>query len=959
MKDYKLLQKEYVQDLQAEVSLYLHEETKAQILWIDNKNHNKTFSIGFKTPPTDSTGIAHIVEHSTLSGSRKYHTKEPFMDMVATSMQTFLNAMTYPDKTIYPISSRNDKDFKQLMDLYLDSVFYPRMKEIKEIFLQEGWHEEIQQGELIYNGVVYNEMKGVYSDPSNQVSDIIRENLHPAGTYHHDSGGNPQYIPNLTYENFLDFHKKYYHPSNSYILLAGDLDLEERLNYLHEEYLSHFSYLKPISDIISHEPYTEIHEYKDTYSISQEEFGENKNYFALSWNIKENPSPMDLLLRSFFSELLVGSDDGILKKNLLHAGIGEDVYVETSAGNTLDFSIISYHAPKNLYENFQKIIEKTFQDILEDGFDKKDLLATLNKFEYSVRQGGGSHRDLIAYIGSLNLWLYGGNPIEALQTSKYLKEMREGIETDFFERKLKEFFIDTKNKTLAFIAPEINKQTKVEEEIKTALQKRKNSLSEEELEAIQQQQEALLIFQNTEDSPEAKATIPSLEREDISKEITEIPRKLVALNQAKGTLNPQPTNGILYYNLAFSLKHFDLEELQWISILSDFYGRIATKEKSLTELNQEIYLNTGGISFETPVETHKNPNVFTPYMMVRFTTLKETIPQAFSIVKEIFESTEFEDEKRVREILFATKADLESSILQSGHTISSARLKSYFHKGSYVDEMINGLELYFVVSDLIENFSMEVFQEKVNSIKEKIFLQNNLVFNIVGEEDLIEYSLEEFEKFIHALPTFDLEEAAIPFEVAPRNEGFLSSSQVNYVSKGYNLALLDQSYSGEFVVLGNLLSNKYLHNNIRAKGGAYGAGVRFGRGGLMTTYSYRDPNLENTLLVYDGIAEYLENLELTEKDLTNLIIGTMNSFDPHMPPHSLGFLDFKRYLNQVENKDILKWKEEAMNVTLENLKSYAPTLRKAMEKNYLCVIGNEEKIKEHSEFFEHLIPLKR
>lgn len=961
-KKYNLIKTEHIPDLDAEAMYLKHSKTKAKILLLKNKNINKTFSIGFKTPPNNSTGVAHIVEHSTLSGSRKYKTKEPFMDMISSSMQTFLNAMTYPDKTIYPISSRNLKDFQQLMDLYLDSVFYPRMYDVKEIFLQEGWHEEIQEGKLIYNGVVYNEMKGVYSDPSNQVSDIVREILHPSGTYHHDSGGNPKFIPDLSYQEFLDFHSSYYHPSNSYILLAGDLDFQERLEYLDREYLQHFDYLQTPSEIISHETYKNPLEFFKTYSTSKEEYSEDKTYLAMSWNIKNNPQPLDLLLRNFFAELLIESDNALLKTKLLEKGIGEDIYSELFTGNSLDFTLFAYHTNKNKYEEFQTIVMSELKNLVEKGIPKKDLESTLNKFEFSIRQGGGSHRDLISYIGALNTWLYGQDPIEALKIGSLLEYMREKIPTDFYENKIKEWFIDSNNRIQGYIEPEIGKQEKEDSILAEKLSQRLLSLNETEKEKIIQQQEQLVEFQMREDLKEAKDTIPKLEISDIPKDITEIEREYIQLSNVEGTFNKQTTNGIVYGTFAFPLSHLNLEEMVDASILADLLGRLATESYSREELSQEVFLRTGGISFETPVELHANNQEFTPYLFIRLGMLEDKLEKGLSILNEILFNTNFSNEKHILEILYSMKSDMEASILQSAHTLSMARLKSYFHKASYVDEEINGLELYFKVSDLLKNFKYEEFVKRIKLIYKKIFYKDLLKFNITGEINSLDKAKHVFSNFISQLQEDHeniLSPKNIPFEPQRKNEAFVSSSMVNYVAKGYNINLLGESYSGQMAVLANILSTKYLHYNIRAKGGAYGAGIQFSRSNLASTYSYRDPNLENTIEVYNKIGDYVENLQLSQRELDDFIIGTMNSFDPHLPPHSLGLLDFKRYLNGVTKEKVMEWKEEALKTNLASLKEKSSLLKEIMKQDYLCVIGNEEEIQKNKEKFTSIRNLKQ
>lgn len=959
IKNYTLLSSEYIEDLQSEALYLEHNKTRARVLLLKNSNHNKTFSIGFKTPPVDSTGVAHIVEHSTLSGSRKYKTREPFMDMVSSSLQTFLNAMTYPDKTIYPISSRNDKDFQQLMDVYLDSVFYPRMNEVKEIFLQEGWHKEIHEDKLLYNGVVYNEMKGVYSDPSNQVSDIVREKLHPSGTYHHDSGGNPKNIPDLTYEDFLDFHRKYYHPSNSYILLAGDLDFEEKLAYLDQEYLSHFDYLEPKSEIIGHPAYKEALEFSETYSTSKEEYSENNSFLAMAWNIKTDPSPRDLLLRSFFADLLIESDNALLKNKLLEKGIGEDIYSELSTSNTLDFTILAYHAHKDQYQAFKDTLLGGIEDLVREGIPKRDLEATLNKFEFSVRQGGGSHRDLITYIGALSTWLYGQDPIEALKMSDHLKDMREALHTDFYEKTLDQWFLQGKNRVQGYIEGEVGKREKEEAVLEEKLKTEFQALSNQEKEAILKVQEDLVSFQMSEDSPQAKATIPKLEISDIPREISLIPREELSLAGLRGTFNSTPANGIIYTALAFPMDHLSLEEMVDASILSDLLGRLATKNYSRDQLAQETYLQTGGIVFETPIEVHADYESYTPFLFIRTASLAEKIDHGLDLLREILFQTKFSDRKHIEEILYASKSDMESSILQSAHTLAMARVKSYFHKPSYVDEEINGLELYFTLAKLLKEFDYSHFVERMEAVYKKVFTSKETKFNIRCEEKHLEKAKSSLESFLNHLEKKDLPKAQIDFKVQAKNEAFISSSMVNYVAKGYNLKLLGQEYQGHMAVLANVLSTKYLHYNIRAKGGAYGAGIQFSRSNLAATYSYRDPNLDKTIQVYDTIGDFLKDLELSQRDLTDFIIGSMNSFDPHMAPEALGLVDFKRYLNGLTRDQVLQWKNQALSTDLDTLKSKADLLDKVMKENYLCVIGNEEMIRDKKDLFHAIKNLKQ
>lgn len=955
-RHYKLIDKRNISELHGEVSFLKHIKTGAEILLLDNKNHNKTFAIGFKTPPEDSTGVAHIVEHCTLSGSRKYKTKEPFMDMVASSVQTFLNAMTYPDKTLYPISSRNDKDFRQLMDVYLDAVFYPEMRENEKIFYQEGWHPEIEDDRLIANGVVFNEMKGVYSDPANRVSDMVREKLHPSGTYSHDSGGNPDHIPDLTFNDFLNFHSRYYHPSNSYIFLAGDMDFEERLAYLDEAYLSEFDAINPNSEIVGHSMYDSPKEFTGTYDLSEDEDPEGKSYFALSFSSKVDPTPEDLLLRSFFQELLVESENGLIKKRLRDAGIGEDVYSELSASNTWDFTIYCYHAKRERYEDFRRIVMETLEDVAENGVDEEVLKATLEKFEFTVRRGGGAHADLLQYIGALNTWLYGQNPLDGLELSPKLEALREKIGTDYFQKAVREFFLDVPHRIAMRIDPEIGKEKRLEEKRIEKQKEAYTTLSDSEREEIISLTRDLNDYQEAPDSEEAKATIPKLELSDLSKKITDIPRNVTELSGITLTTNPLNTNGIIYTNWAFDMKHLNLEELAYASVLSDVLGKIATEHYTEAELETETFLSGGGFTFDTPLE--QMDEGYVPYFFISTGALPRQQARGYAVLEEMLSKSQLHDEGRLKTILETMKADMASSFLQSGHSIVSNRVRVHYSEAAYVDDRMNGLDFYFFVCDLIKKGDYRSVADQLEKVAKKIFTASRLTTNLIADEEEISMAEAALADHLHHFDGAVYDNASIDYKADHQNEAFTLNSMVNYVSKGGSLQEADYEYNGKLVVLANVLSNLFLHKEIRAKGGAYGAGIRITRFGDVATYSYRDPQVEKTIDVYDRMADFLKDLTLSERDLTDMIIGVMNAFDPHLAPSAYGVLDFKRFLNGTTAESIEKKKAEAMATTVEDLRGFSDLIQKIMEQNHLVAIGDGERLKS-GELFDVYRSLKQ
>ena len=946
MKNYTLIEEKYVNEVGSFASVYEHNKTKAKILTLSNNDENKAFGIGFRTVPCDSTGVAHIVEHCTLSGSRKYRTREPFMDLIQSSMQTFLNAMTYPDKTLYPVSSRNKKDFYNLMDVYLDAVFYPRMYEKKEIFLQEGWHYELDSpdDELKINGVVYNEMKGVYSDPQNIVSDYITFNLHPDSSYGIDSGGDPAVIPELSYENFLDFHRKFYHPSNSYIYLYGNLDMEEALNYIDENYLSSFSYEKIDSEIKLNEAFKEQKTVKGTYSASEDEIADNRDFLTYSWCVGKADNKKDLFMRDFMSELLIDSDSSPLKKALLAKGLGEDIYAETSTSLPLDLSLVVKNTSAERLEEFKNTVEETLKNLVEKGINKDLLEATLNKFEFAFREGGGTQRAIIYYIRALNSWLYGSSALDGITFNEVIDELKKEKDSGIFEKYIEEKLLNNSYSLITAVTPELNKNIKEEEKLREKLQSYKESLSSGEIEDIIETHKKLVDFQMTEDSKEDKATIPSLELSDISEKITEIPKEIIDEKFGKTILTEQFTNGLSYITLAFNADHFSKSEIKNLSLLTDILGKVNTEKYSYEDLNNEIFKLTGGfvvnnISYSDAKDFRK----FYPYINVGIKLVDDKIGEGLELMEEILNHSDFSDKNRIKEILLMEKSQMESTILQNGHGVVAEMVKSYYSPQGDYNVNVSGLPIYFYLSDLLDNFDekWDEFRNSIEKISDRVFVQNRLLISFTGSKEVYNGNKEHIEKLVSSFSSKTFDSEKYEFKENNKNQAFKASANVQYVSKGYNLNLLDSSFNGSLAVLSNILSISYLHFHIRAKGGAYGAGVKFSRTGDITTYSYRDPNLLKTVEVYDNMYKFIENMDISDNELKNFIIGSMNSFDPLLSPVLKGEMNLSRYISHIDEKDIEKMKKEAINTDIDELKSFAPIIKEAMDKNYICVIGGE------------------
>ncbi|CDZ75361.1 Peptidase family protein [Peptoniphilus sp. ING2-D1G] len=963
MNKYKLITEEYIDDVASTAKIYEHLKTKAKVLILSNNDENKAFSISFRTVPEDSTGVPHIVEHCVLSGSRKYRTKEPFMDMIKGSMQTFLNAMTYPDKTMYPVSSRNKKDFYNLMDVYLDSVFYPLMYEKEEIFRQEGWHYELEDkdSELTYNGVVYNEMKGVYSDEQNIVSDLITFNLHENSSYGVDSGGNPEDIPNLSYENFLAFHKKFYHPSNSYIYLYGDLDMEEALEYIDENYLSDFDYKEIDSQIKLNIPFDEPRTVHGTFSASEIKDDEHKDYLAYSWCIGKSDDKLDSFMQNFLIELLVNSNSAPIKRALLEKNLAEDVYAEGSSSLALDISIIAKNTDSSRSEEFKKTIFDTLKSIVKEGLDKDLLEATLNKFEFSFREGGGTMKSIIYNIRAMNSWLYDKSPIDGLKTNDLIKELRENINSDFFEKYIEEKLLNNNYALLLIAEPEIDKDKKTNQKTKNKLQDYKNSLEPWEIQDMIDETHKLFDFQLSEDSPEDKSTIPTLEISDINKEITHIPMEITKKEDKTYLFSEQFTNEISYVTFSFDASHVKKDEVANLSLLSDLIGKLSTNQFDYAKLDSEIYKVLGNYSLNPVVyANYKNSDEINPRFNVSFKTLDINFEKSLNLIKEILLNTQLDDKNRIKEILQMEKSADESTLLQNGHVIMIETVKSYFLKQSDYASKISGLENYFYLRDLVSNFEekWDEFRLSLEGLMKSFINSRNLIVHFTGSRKSYEENSKFIENFISQLPDEPIKKQEYEFKKQQKNQGFSLPANVQYISKGYDLKELGAEYNGAFSVLANILSSTYLHDNIRAKGGAYGAGIRLSMSSDVETYSYRDPNLTKTIEVYDNMDKFVENLNLDEKDIKNFIIGTMNVFDPMLSPQGKGNLSFTRYMSSITEKEISNFKNEAINTKLEDLRSLAPLLKKAMDKNYMCAICGDGVLNDNKDLFKEIINLK-
>lgn len=942
MNHYTLIEEKQLPDTGSFARLLQHNQTGARVLLLDNDDENRTFSIGFRTPPKDSTGVAHIVEHSVLSGSKKFKTREPFMDLIQTSLQTFLNAMTYPDKTLYPVSSRHPKDFQHLCEVYLDAVFFPAMVERPEIFWQEGWHLECdEEVHLHYNGVVFNEMKGALSDPTDRLSSLIPQYFHPGSTYGHESGGNPANIVDLTYEDFLSFHERYYHPSNSYIYLYGAMEKEPLLEWMHEEYLSKFEQKTPNSFPTTNPPFSEVQHVRAFYPTDEET--DRDTFYSYTVSMGQSEDATSILLRDLLAILMTQSEAAFVKEAFLAEEFGEEIYTETSSSHPLDFSIIVKNAPKDQEERFLSILRSAVEKKISEGFDEEEILSRLRRMEFRVRRGDGPHQGIIYYLRAMNAWLYDASPFEGLDLRDAFQSLYDAIGTSFYEDLLKRLFLEEKNVLVLTMDSDKSLQERERKEEEDRLRQLEDSLKEQDFDHIRAMEERLRLYQQTPDSPENKKTIPRLVREDLTSDLETIPCEKETIDGVTYVKTPLFTNGIVSTLFSFPANHVPLEDYLGLGLLGILLGSLSTEHYSYKELETKLGLYTGSLGFSAGVLDKKDGEP-----LVRLTTtlahLPETTKDALHLVEEILFHTRFDDKKRIRDLLAAELSARQSMILPYGHSLAVSRLKSHHDKASFLANHLSDLDHLFALSDLLSHWEERAddFIASLEGLVGRIFQKKGLAVGITASEEDIASEVQALKTFLSSFPVVDTTSCDIVFTPENKVEVFTLPTPVHYVAMGGKST---SPYRGSMQVLANYLSTSYLHHHIRAKGGAYGAGLQISRQRNISTYSYRDPNLLETIGVYEKMAATLADLDLSEEDLTGLIIGSLNTFDPLLTSELKGALNLSHALTGYSFDDLARAKEEALETTVDELHSYQPVLEEAFDPSNLVVIGNPESAK--------------
>lgn len=966
---YDTLEIKDLKDINALGYVLKHKKSGARVIFIETDDNNKTFSIGFRTPPVNNTGVAHIMEHSVLCGSKKFPVKDPFMELAKGSLNTFLNAMTYPDKTVYPVSSTNKKDFQNLMDVYLDAVFNPAIYLHEEIFCQEGitYSLDSKDSDLIYNGVVYNEMKGAFSSPDDVLDRIITESLFPDNCYGVESGGDPDYIPELTYNEFLDFHRKYYHPSNSYIYLYGDMDRIKTLEWLDKEYLSQYSEQTIESEIKYQPVFKNMVEKMGRYSISESEKIEDNTYLSYNFVVGDILDRKLYLAFQILEYAILSMPGSPIKKALLEAGIGKDVSGRYN-NEILQpfFTIIAKNANPKDKDRFINIIKNEFENLYKNGVDRNSLLAALNNYEFQYRENdfGSYPKGLIFSFQVFDSWLYDDKePFRHLNQGEIFNELRKALETDYYEQLIKEYFIENNHCSVVVVEPEVGLTNKKDKELSEKLSKIKEAMNEDEINQLVKKTKELREYKKEPSSKEDLERIPLLKIDEISKEVEAVYNTEKSIDSIKVIQHDIFTNGIGYGEFYFDVTEIPFEALPYLSLLKGVFAYMDTNKHTFSELSNEIGINTGGIYGDIIISRDvEDFNKYRLFFVIRTKVFFNSISKAIELIKEIVSGTLYNNSKRLYEILCEGKSNLQATLLRSGDAAAVTRNLSYFSKTAAINEKLKGISFYKFVENIVDNYEIE--KENIISILERmskyVFRKDNLIISYTANNQGFEKLIQPVKEFVECLKeknSDSFKEFGNEIPCVKKNEGIKTSSQVQYVTRAGNFVNKGFAYDGSLKVLRTILSYEYLWSLVRVEGGAYGCSSAFGKSGEGYFSSYRDPNLKETNRVFEGIPNFVSEFSVDERDMRKYIIGTISSMDTPLTAMAKGRRSMAMYFNNdtVENQQ--KERMEVLETNEEKIRSLSPLMQAIIDDKSICVVGNEGKIQKDLELFDNTINL--
>ena len=963
---YDIIKEENLKDIRSKGWLLRHKKTGARVMLIENDDENKVFNIAFRTPPKNSTGVAHILEHSVLCGSKEFPLKDPFVELVKGSLNTFLNAMTYPDKTCYPVASCNDQDFQNLMHVYLDAVFYPNIYQKEEIFRQEGWSYQLEkpEGPLKYNGVVYNEMKGAFSSPDEVLEREIMNSLFPDTPYGCESGGDPDHIPELSYEEFLEFHKTYYHPSNSYIYLYGNMDMAEKLEFLDEHYLSAFEKLEIDSSIPMQPAFEKRRDLTMEYPISESENSEGNSYLAYSTVVGEAADTLTAVAFEVLDYALLSAPGAPLKQALLDAGIGMDVYGSYDDGIRQPyFDVIAKGTDPDKKDRFLEIIQSTLTNIVKNGVNKKTLQAGINYMEFRYREADFSSwpKGLMYGLDIFGSWLYSDEKaFSHVQILPVFEKLKSLLNQGYFEELIQKYLLDNPHGSVITLVPSKGLAARREQALAEKLQKQLEGMTEEERNGLVEKTKSLVAYQESEEEPGSEKCIPMLKREDIKKEAAGFTNQELDVDGSLFLYHEVPTNGIAYLDLMFDLKKLSPEKVPYVGLLKSVLGYVDTEHYSYGELSDEINAQTGGIA--SGVEVFDRVDSIDEYKAAFSVTGKamySNIDVLFRMIREILNTSKLSDTKRLYEIIARVKSRAQANLVSAGHCTAVLRGASYSSPMAAFQDAMSGVAYYQFIENLEKEFDSHK-EELVHTLKElmvEILRPEYLCVSYTGERETLDEVMGQVKALKMMLHTEPVKTSSEPMHCVKKNEGFTTSGQVQYVARTGNFRKKGYEYTGALDILKVALSYDYLWMNLRVKGGAYGCMSGFKRSGESYFVSYRDPHLKRTLEIYEGIPEYVRTFQADEREMTKYIIGTISGKDIPRTPKMQGSISKTAYFCGVSEEMVQKERDQILNAQAEDIHALAPIIEAILSDDALCVVGSETAIEKEQEIFGETKPL--
>jgi len=961
---FKLVEKKFVKEVNADCYYFIHEKSGARLLKIAADDVNKLFNIAFKTTPEHDYGTPHIMEHSVLNGSKNFPVKSPFDVLSKGSLNTFLNAMTGSDITTYPVASMNDKDYFNLMHVYLDAVFNPLLHEDPRILKQEGWHYELDDvdGEIVYKGVVYNEMKGAFSSPTTELGYQTDKILFPDNTYGVSSGGYPTAIPGLDYEYFKSFHKKYYDPSNSYTLLYGNANLDKELQFIDAEYFSKYEKLDDKIEIPLQKPFEAKKFAEASYPVAEGSSTKDNTYLSLNivtgLNIdQELTYSLDIL-----REALVNHESAPIRLALQEAGIGKDVraFVNNSKQNV--FTIRVQNANPEDKDKFDQIVYETLQKVSEEGVDKSMIEGILNRIEFRMREGNTPQKGFMYILRSYQGWFFDENPFLGLEFEKPLAQVKEGINNGLLEKVIKEQLIENPHALVMVLKPQPGLEKEIAANIKKELADYKATLSKEELLQLVEETKALKEYQKEKDTPEALASIPLLSLSDISPEVEWYDIEERKVSEVPVLFHNDFTSNILYANLYFDMRALPQDLIPYGNLLCELIGLFNTENYTFGELDNELNIHTGG--FYTGLNSYlenNNDDILLPYFMVTSKAFTEKGDKLFELASEIINTSKYDDVERLKAVLTRHQARVESNVKNNGMRYAMIRLGSYYSNEGMYDELTSGLDYYNFITGITDNFDAKnkEVSEKLAKTASILFNQKNMMTSVTCSEEEYKTYSNALQKFVASLPAEGDQINNWEFDLSLKNEGLLAASKVQYVVKGYNFKKLGYDWDGKMRVMNQVLSNEWLNNQVRVIGGAYGGFSGISSSGDMYFGSYRDPNLKETLDNYDASPKFLNEFEASEDEMTRFIIGTISNLDQPRTASQRGSIAVSNYLKHITIEDLKAERSAVLTTTIDDVKAYEGMIKDILSQNAICVYGNTDKVKENKDLFKEVLPVTK